>query len=148
VQISISEQEVVVDGVRFVLAEESSPLPPGQLSANFNESEFKCKCCGQLPAGKPPQQLVDILQSVRDHFGQPVTINSGYRCPSHNAAVGGATKSQHMDGIAADISVKDVKPSDVYAYIEKLLAGTGGLGKYSTFTHVDVRTKGPARWVG
>jgi uncharacterized protein YcbK (DUF882 family) len=85
---------------------------------------------------------------VRDHFGQPVTINSGYRCPSHNAAVGGATKSQHLDGIAADISVKDVKPSDVYAYIEQLLAGTGGLGKYSTFTHVDVRTNGPARWVG
>ena len=46
---------------------------------------------------------INILQPLRDALGTPVNINSGYRCPSLNASIGGATNSQHMTGQAADI---------------------------------------------
>lgn len=46
---------------------------------------------------------VNILQPLRDAMGSPLKINSGYRCPSLNKAIGGAANSQHMTGHAADI---------------------------------------------
>jgi zinc D-Ala-D-Ala carboxypeptidase len=46
---------------------------------------------------------VHVLQPLRDKLGTPVKVNSGYRCPSLNKAIGGAKKSQHMTGHAADI---------------------------------------------
>ncbi len=46
---------------------------------------------------------VNILQPLRDALGSPIKVNSGYRCPSLNKAIGGASKSQHMTGHAADI---------------------------------------------
>ena len=117
-----------------------------QLSKDFTSDEFTCNHCGKLPSGQPPKALVDILQKTRDHFGVPVVINSGYRCPTHNANVGGAQNSRHVVGDAADIAVKNVHAHAVYDYVATLLAGTGGLGKYDTFTHVDTRPGGPARW--
>jgi hypothetical protein len=52
------------------------------------------------------QLLVDhVLQPVRDLYGKPIHINSGYRCVELNRAVGGAVNSQHIQGRAADISV-------------------------------------------
>jgi uncharacterized protein YcbK (DUF882 family) len=82
---------------------------------------------------------------VRTHFNAPTVVLSGYRCETHNKNVGGAKKSKHLKGIAADIAVKDVHPHLVHAYLAKILKGKGGLGKFSTFTHVDVRGT-PARW--
>lgn len=46
---------------------------------------------------------VNILQPLRDALGSPVNLNSGYRCPSLNKSIGGASGSQHMTGQAADI---------------------------------------------
>jgi len=122
--------------------------PSGQLSANFNISEFGCRHCGAVPTGMPPARLVQILQAIRDHFAAPVTINSGHRCKVHNANVKGARNSRHLVGDAADIMVRGVTPRAVHAYAETLLAGTGGLGLYNTFTHIDVRPGPPARWRG
>lgn len=114
----------------------------------FKRSEFKCKCgkCGGFPV-EPDEQLVNLLERIRKHFGVPVTINSGIRCKAHNAAVGGASASQHMKGTAADIKVQGVAPAKVAAYVETLLPGTGGIGIYNTFVHVDVR-KTKSRWNG
>ena len=47
----------------------------------------------------------EVLQPIRDLHGGPVTVNSGYRQPALNAAVGGTPKSQHPKGEAADITV-------------------------------------------
>jgi uncharacterized protein YcbK (DUF882 family) len=127
-----------------------SSLPSGRLSPHFTREEFACNHCGQLPCD-PPQNLLDLLESVRTHFNAPTVVLSGYRCETHNTNVGGAPKtkkskgSQHMQVTAADIAVKDVHPHVVHEYLAKLLKGKGGLGKYSTFTHVDVRST-PARW--
>jgi uncharacterized protein YcbK (DUF882 family) len=122
----------------------AAPLPTGSLSQHFTREEFACNHCGALPQD-PPQQLLGWLESVREHFNAPTVVISGYRCPVHNKNVGGAPKSKHMLVIAADISVKDVHPHVVHAYLTKLLKGRGGLGKYPTFTHVDCRPS-PARW--
>lgn len=115
---------------------------------HFKRSEFKCKCgkCGGFPV-EPDEDLVQLLEKIRNHYGAAVTITSGVRCKTHNTNVGGASSSQHLKGTAADIKVKGVKPADVAAYAETLLPGTGGIGRYSTFTHVDVRSN-KSRWNG
>ncbi len=47
-----------------------------------------------------------LLQCIREHFGKPVHITSGYRTAAHNAAVGGSKSSQHLLGRAADFYVE------------------------------------------
>lgn len=73
---------------------------------NFVVGEFQCKCCGELPENARSNEvaLVDnLLDQVRDVFGHEIKVNSGYRCPRHNAKVGGVKNSQHLTGEAADI---------------------------------------------
>lgn len=115
------------------------------LSKNFRVKEFACKD-GSDPIFISPE-LVELLQKIRDHFGRPVTITSGFRTAKHNKTEKGATYSQHLYGTAADIKVTGIKPVEVAAYAETLLSNTGGIGIYSTFVHVDVREK-KARWQG
>lgn len=116
-----------------------------KLSTNFRVREFACT------DGSDPifidSDLVQVLQKIRTHFGKSVTITSAYRTPTKNKAVGGETYSQHLYGRAADIKIKGIAPKTVAAYAEKLLPKKGGIGIYSTFTHIDVRTT-KARWKG
>ena len=115
------------------------------LSKNFRVREFRCK--DDTDPIFIDSDLVDILQNVRDHFGKAVTITSAFRTASHNKKVGGATYSQHLYGKAADIKVSGVAASVVADFAETLMPSTGGIGRYSTFTHVDVR-KVKSRWNG
>ena len=72
----------------------------------FKMDEFRCRCCGGLPplARANVEALVrEVLDPARERFGGPIRVNSGYRCPKHNLAVGGVRGSQHMKGEAADI---------------------------------------------
>lgn len=116
-----------------------------KLSTNFRVKEFACT------DGSDPifidSDLVNVLQKIRSHFGKSVTITSAYRTPGKNKAVGGQAYSQHLYGRACDIKVKDTKPKKVAAYAETLLKNKGGIGTYSTFTHIDVRAT-KARWKG
>lgn len=103
------------------------------LADNFTLKEFKSPDSDFVlvhPA------LVALLQTVRDHFGVPVGVNSAYRTREHNASVGGADESKHLLGMAADIVVSGVEPEEVYDYLENY--DPGGLGLYDTFTHVDI----------
>lgn len=115
----------------------------------FKRSEFACKCgkyCNGFPV-EPNEKLVETLETIREHFGVPVTVSSGIRCKTHNTNVGGVSKSQHMEGTAADIVVKGIPVSEVVKYAETLMPKTGGIGTYKTFTHIDVRSV-KARWNG
>lgn len=73
----------------------------------FTEKEFKCRCCGELPAevqGNVKALVANVLDPAREKLGLPITVNSGYRCKKHNAEVGGVAQSQHLLGEAADIA--------------------------------------------
>jgi hypothetical protein len=114
-----------------------------KLSANFTVKEFACKDGSDKVL--IDTNLVEILQKIRDHFGKAVVINSAYRNEAYNRKIGGASKSQHINGTAADIRISGVTPEEVAKYAEHLLANSGGIGLYPAFTHVDVRAK-RSRW--
>ena len=69
-------------------------------------------------------------------------INSAYRCPKHNAKVGGAKNSQHLESTAADLVAANVTPYELQEVILGLMEHgripNGGLGRYNT-THYDIR---------
>ncbi|SHI09889.1 Peptidase M15 [Pantoea sesami] len=117
----------------------------GDLSKNFSRSEFACRCgCGFDDISS---ELIVVLEGVRLHFGSPVKITSGCRCEKHNASVGGAPKSQHVQGIAADIVVAGISSDRVADYLELQFPERYGVGRYSRWTHIDVRHE-KARWRG
>ena len=119
----------------------------GDLSTHFSRHEFACKCgCG---CNSVDYETLCVLEQVREYFGASVSISSAHRCASHNASIGGASNSQHLYGRACDIAVYAVSPQLVADYVENVpLKGRGGVGRYITFTHVDTRSDGPARWTG
>jgi uncharacterized protein YcbK (DUF882 family) len=113
-----------------------------RLSNNFSTHEFECSCCGDT---KINMELVNLLQEMRDELGEVIHITSSYRCPEHNAEVGGAKKSQHLLGTAADIVVRSCSPDYIYEYLTNKYPNKYGIGKYKSFVHIDVRSK-RARW--
>ena len=109
-----------------------------QLSPHFRLSEFASKDGSDKVL--VDDALVDLLEQIRAAAGGAVTINSAYRSPAHNAAVGGVSSSQHLYGRAADIVVEGASPLLVGQMAEHYLDRRGGIGVYQTFTHVDTRT--------
>ena len=65
-----------------------------------------------------------MLDPLRERFGKPIVVNSGYRCPTHNREVGGVGTSQHLRGEAADISVRrgDYASEDEWGLANQRLA--------------------------
>lgn len=56
------------------------------------------------------KELVDnVLDPLREAYGKPIRVNSGYRCPQLNKAVKGSPTSDHMKGMAADITAGSIK---------------------------------------
>ena len=65
-------------------------------------------------------RLADYLDKIREKLGKPILVNSGFRCPVLNKAVGGVANSQHLKGLAADVVCADMES------LEKVLRETGG----------------------
>jgi hypothetical protein len=65
-----------------------------------------------------------VLQPVRDHFGKGVKVNSGFRHPDVNAAVGGSKTSDHCRGQAADIEIPGVPNAELAEWIKANLSFT------------------------
>ena len=124
-----------------------------QLSPAFRVREFRCR--DGTDTILIDEGLVVLLQCIREHFGKPVTITSGYRTASHNTKVGGSKSSQHLLGRAADFYVEGVDVATVAAYAEALLPGRGGIGRYpkdakhptrkTGWVHIDTRAN-KSRW--
>lgn len=121
-----------------------------KLTENFNLAEFACKDGTEVPQKFyiNVKDLAVQLQVLRDYLGVPVHINSAYRTPKHNKAVGGATNSMHLKAMAADITVRDFTPKEVHEAITHLISEKkmrdGGLGLYKGFVHYDIGK--PRRW--
>ncbi len=117
------------------------------ISAHFQVKEFHSKN-DRADLVKVDERLIELLENIREYTGKPVIINSGYRSAAYNATIKNAAKnSQHVQGKAADIRITGVTPAKVAEIAECYLGSSGGIGIYSTFTHVDVR-KSCARWKG
>jgi uncharacterized protein YcbK (DUF882 family) len=123
-----------------------------KLTDNFHLNEFASKDGQAVPDHliTNVRHLANQLQVLRNHIGKPIHINSGYRSPAHNARVGGAVNSMHLQGKAADITVRDISPAALATIIEKLITAgkmqIGGVGRYRGFVHID--TGGVRRWKG
>ena len=124
----------------------------GDLTKNFSWLEFASGDGAWTPpdvAEVIERELAPALQRIRDEVG-PLRITSGYRSPAHNAAVGGAQKSQHLTGRAADLQIVGEHDTDALAtVIEDLISAgeipEGGLGRYQSWVHYDTRGT-RARW--
>ena len=136
--------------------EEKEPdkrLSDQSLSANFSLYEFNCKDKNKTPVPEKylqnAKELAKNLEIIRAEFNKPIQIISGYRTPEYNKSIGGASKSQHMFGKAADIKINGVTSKEIKTVILKLIddgkISQGGVGSYPGFVHYDVRGV-KARW--
>lgn len=97
------------------------------------------------------EALVDnVLDPARRVFGGPVSVSSGYRCPKHNAEVGGVSGSQHLKGEAADICCSDnerlagiIERNGRYDQLIRYMDGNGRV----RFVHVSWKRCGVNRGV-
>jgi uncharacterized protein YcbK (DUF882 family) len=124
----------------------------GNLSQHFDTKEFgvQCRCgCGfgsKVEDTNP--ELWQALEKLRSACGnKPIRINSCARCKTYNRSVGSTDTSQHVVGNAADIVVEGKTPREVANIAEEIWPDTYGIGRYSQFTHIDVR-RNKARWYG
>ena len=89
--------------------------------------------------------LVDeVLDPLREAYGRPIRVNSGYRCPKLNTLVGGTPNSQHMRGEAADIQPVVGNEADL-PELARILIENGKFDQlilYPTFIHVSHRKLG------
>ena len=100
-----------------------------QLSNNFSLAELTKsqtatrKGIDNTPSDTHIQNLIhlaeSVLQPVREHFGKPVMISSGYRSPALCEAIGSSTKSQHARGEAADFEIHGVDNKELATWISK-----------------------------
>jgi uncharacterized protein YcbK (DUF882 family) len=106
-------------------------------SEHFSEKELACHHCG---VNGVVQELLDALELLRAKLGKPIIVDDAYRCPVHNAAIGGVADSQHVLGRAADIQVKGKTARELYQ-IGLLVPQIKGLGvnDQKQYLHVDVR---------
>lgn len=118
-------------------------------SPNFTRKELDCKCGCKTPAGieRELAKLAADLERLRSALGHALGINSGYRCPARNRVVGGASRSQHMSGKAADLAVpRGLQDRYVAAALKVPAFRGGGVGEYpGGAVHVD-RRGWVARW--
>jgi len=108
----------------------------------FRPEEFDCKCkkCKDNGEGRGVDMMDDyflqMLDDARHKAGIPFVITSGYRCPSHNRAVGGVANSAHTKGLAADIACSDER-SRGYIIGALYEASFNRIGIHPDFIHVD-----------
>jgi len=105
-----------------------------QLSKNLSLKEvIKSNTATHLGINNTPEQweinnlmavAENVFQPLRDHFGVPIGVSSGYRCKALNKAIGGSKYSQHMIGEALDLDADiygGLKNSEIFNYIKKNL---------------------------
>ena len=87
--------------------------------------------------------VLNVLQPLRDAWGRPMHINSGYRCPELNRLVGGAPTSQHLRGEAADVAASN--PYALAKLARDLKLPFDQMILYPTFVHFSHKLNGSQR---
>ena len=135
-----------------------------KISTYLTEGEYRCRCCDGLPPSldlediaTPYQILFDAFDAIREEWGKPIYVTSGYRCPTHNAFVGGTVLSVHMFGLALDCLFDEDEVIEADDMIEDMFPDLRR-GRYSNFIHIDCgyfiypratdNWREGARWIG
>jgi len=108
-----------------------------QISKYYYLKDFQCPCCQTV---KIANRLVELLDEASRQLGMPLKINSAYRCPKHNAEVGGVPNSYHTQGLAVDLELPSkFKTLDEFAEFLRRI-GFKGIGIYRSkgFVHADL----------
>ena len=139
-------ERLVVDGiagpktlVALAISNKNLRAGNGTASAHFSFTEFACKCSGNCRRIHILASHIRRLEEYRNDTKHPVVIVSGYRCPGHNAACGGAHNSQHLYGTATDIVGRWQSPA---VRSLTLFAGIGYQQSTGLVVHVDSRDLG------
>ena len=123
-----------------------------QITENFTlEEMFRSETAERRHIdNRPPKDIEEnltylvknVLQPLRDHFGVPIRVTSGYRSPALNRAVGGSSSSWHAHGCAADIQIPSgrVSMKEVFEYIYHNLP-------YTELIAEGIDRKGQVSWV-
>lgn len=124
-----------------------------QISEHFTMNEFCASDTAKqlrilnLPDREASDSLIhlvrNLLEPLRQAYGKPLRVNSGYRCPPLNRAVGGVSSSQHLKGEAADISCED--PVELLRLLQDTGLEFDQAILYPTFLHLSLRRDGVNR---
>ncbi len=106
---------------------------------NFSEAEFECSHCSIC---RMDHKFMNELAEMRQFLDFPIQITSGYRCETHNNAIGSKKTSAHVAGMGADIWVAAHRWKDVDEYVATRFSGVGrrlhGADRRKWFMHLDV----------
>ncbi len=117
----------------FSLALHGDDLP---LSDHFQLGEFRCLDGSDAVLVHP--LLVALLEGIRLEVGSPLHLTNAYRSHQHNIHVGGAPRSKHLYGMAADVYSDTITPADIVAIADRDGVDAGGIFIYDNFCHLDV----------
>lgn len=114
------------------------------ISENFKLYEFASPDTQEV---KIDNRVVRKIQNIREHFGKPVIITSGYRTIEHNKKVRGVPNSYHTKGMAIDWYIQGIPIGELAKVAEQY--GFTGIGQYRVkhFIHTDIRKK-KTKWIG
>ena len=100
----------------------------------FQPPEVACKGTGQILIN---EEALTALDNLRTHIGHSINLSSAYRSPYHNAKVGGAPRSSHLEGHAFDVRLQGRDKETIRKVAEQV--GFKGFGmRYQTFIHIDM----------
>lgn len=124
-----------------------------KISENFELKEFTESSIAKLKGieNNPGVQEVrsvenlvtKLLQPLRELYNKPMRINSGYRCPELNVAVGGVSTSQHVKGEAADVACEH--PKELVECLKRSGLDFDQCIQYSSFVHLSLKLSGQNR---
>ncbi len=114
----------------------------GDLGKYFDRSEVACKDgCGFDDISN---DLVKVLDKIREILGRPLVITSACRCSAYNRSEGGKENSAHLKGLSADLKVSGSR--ERFDVIEAaLVSGIARIGIAKSFVHLDIDNSKPQR---
>lgn len=129
----------VIAGGEVPKQQEQEPEGFWETVRYFTRGEFACKCgkCSGFPK-EPDVVLVQLAERTRQHFGKPILVSSGVRCPAHNASVGGVSNSRHLLGKAMDFCVLGYSAQAVLDYLQTQTELRYAYAIDGSYVHMDV----------
>lgn len=108
---------------------------------NFTKEEFDCQETGE---NEMQPAFMERLQKLREEYGKPMRITSGYRSPNHSIEKRKTQTGTHAQGIACDIYATG---ADKYRLVKLAFAhGFSGIGVDKNFVHIDISKTRYAIW--